>query len=52
MRDGAPGIENVKVSAIKNASNEVKERVYRCVLQLLDTPANEWPRETKEGWVI
>ena len=52
MRDGAPGIENVKVSAIKNASNEVKERVYRCVLQLLDTPANEWPRETKERWVI
>ena len=52
MQDGAPRTENVKISAIKIARPQVEERIFRYLIHLLGLPAGEWPRETKEGWVI
>ncbi|XP_075264195.1 uncharacterized protein LOC142356111 [Convolutriloba macropyga] len=52
IKDGAPGVENVRVSALKCASPEVRTLIYQCILDLLAKPVNEWPNEVKEGWVI
>ena len=52
MQHGAPRTENVKISAIKIASPQVEERIFRYLIHLLGLPAGEWRRETKEGWVI
>ena len=52
MKDSAPGIDGVTVSAIKSLAEDNKQELYHCMLRLLDTPPRTWPDETKEGWVV
>ena len=52
FKDGAPVVEDVRISAVKTASQDVKKRLFSSILNLLEKPAEEWPNETKEGWVI
>ena len=51
-QDCPTGTKNITISGIKIASPQVKERIFRCLIHILDLPAEEWPRETKYGWVI
>ena len=52
MKDAAPGLENVRVSAVKAMSTGAKKKLFCSMLKHLDSPPNEWPEETKERWVI
>ena len=52
MKDGAPGIDAVRVCAIKKMSCKAKKKLYDSVRAYLHEPHQRWPEETKEGWVI
>ena len=52
MKDGAPGCDSVRVSAVKNLNDDAKRQLFQGMLHQLDTPIAQWPEETTEGWMI
>ena len=52
MKDGASGIDGVRLIGINAADNTTKREIFKSVIQLLETDPNTWPEETKEGWVV
>ena len=52
MKDGAPGCDSVRVSAVKNLNDDAKRQLFQGMLHHLDTPIAQWPEETTEGWMI
>ena len=50
MKEGAPGIENVRVSAVKAMSTGAKKKLFSSMLKHLDsTPMNGQKRPRKDG---
>ena len=52
MKDGGPGCDSVRVSAVKNLNDDAKRQLFQGMLHHLDTPIAQWPEETTEGWMI
>ena len=52
MKDGFPGCDSVRVSAVKNLNDDAKRQLFQGMLHHLDTPIAQWPEETTEGWMI
>ena len=52
MKDGAAGVDNVSVSAVKALSIDTRKELYQCMMEQLATPVENWADKAKEGWVI
>ena len=52
MRDGAPGVDGVKVSAIKALRRPERMKIFESMMEYLGQHHSRWPEEMKEGWMI
>ena len=52
IKDNSPGVDGVRLIALKILSGGAQERPYNCLIDLLNTPADRWPAITREGWIV
>ncbi|XP_063727214.1 uncharacterized protein LOC134854786 [Symsagittifera roscoffensis] len=52
INDSAPGIENVRMIAVKRGGKHLRQALFRCIMKIVETQSEDWPERIKEGWVI
>ena len=52
MKNGAPGIENVKIAAITALSGEGKEKIFQKIKEMTQCDPNDWEEECSVGYVV
>ena len=52
IKDNSAGVDGVRLIALKVLSGGAQERLYNCLIDLLNTPADRWPAITREGWIV
>ena len=52
INDSAPGIENVRMIAVKRGGIHLRQALFRSIMKIVKTQSEDWPERIKEGWVI